>query len=201
MHTSPYVSCFPLWSGVELTTGIPWQSGQKLFSFLEYLFPGCAFAFFLFFLCPCSPCITMSRYVVQTEGLPGYQLCRISLLDTNSFQRCFKVLSFYCLHATSMTAAASGALSGNWECAHLWRANLPSSTGCETKVREKWSDMYPWLDSCSSGGQLAQSFWLGPTTVPVFSHIGNIFATFTFVFSFSIVYMPSEEQLQLGWQA
>lgn len=109
----------------------------QLFEILIFCICLC-FLFFLSFSCPCSPCINMSRYVVQTEELPGYQLCRIPLLDTSSFQRCFKALSFYCLHATSMTAAASGALSGKWECAQLWRANLPSGTVCETKVSIMW---------------------------------------------------------------
>ena len=139
-HTCPYVSCFPLWNSIELTTGIPWQSGQKLFSFLEDFFWICLcfFLFLLSVLCPCSPCITTSRYVVPTEGLPGYHLCRICLLHMSSFQRCFKALSFYHLHPTSMAAAASGALSGKQERAQLWRANLPSGTVYETKVSIMW---------------------------------------------------------------
>lgn len=62
-HACPYVSCFPLWNSIVLTAGIPWQSGQKLFSFLEALFWICLcfFLFFLSFSCPCSPCITTSK--------------------------------------------------------------------------------------------------------------------------------------------
>lgn len=54
MHACPYMSCFPLWNSVELTTGIPWQSGQKLFSFLQG-FSGYAFASFFSFYPFCVP--------------------------------------------------------------------------------------------------------------------------------------------------
>lgn len=138
-HTCPWVSCFPFGNSFELTTGIPWQSDQKLFSFWGDFFSGSAFpSVFLSFLCPCSLCVVTSRCVLLTGGLPGSELCRIHLLQTSSFQWCFGALSFYRLHAQVVTAAASGTLSGKQECAQLRRANLPSGTVCETKVRIMW---------------------------------------------------------------
>lgn len=65
--------------------------------------------------------------------------------------------------------------------------------------REKNSqDIYPWLEPCSCGRWLALSSWLGPATVPIFSHLGDIFAAFTCVFSLSVVLWLCLQKVSYG---
>lgn len=152
----------------------------------------CLLLFFLSFLCPCSPCRTTSRWYWLPEGLPCYQqsqnlsasLEAISEVLQISVSLLLALHKHDCSFISGFLGSRSIFSSGELTCppAQFVKLRLVSI------MSENGQDIYPWLESCSCGGWLALSFWSwAPTTVPVFSHHGGIFAAFTCVFSLSIV--------------